>query len=298
MRRNKSILLLILVLLLSALVVAPFAYAQDATPAAEGEAAAEGETAAEGEAAVEGEAEAEPASNPLTPLGINAGFLVAQIINFLIIFGLLTLALWRPLSNMLDARSAKIAKGLEDAAAAANARRNAETEAEKILAAARADAAREVEQARGRGDEVAKQVIAEANAEAERIRTDARARGEEERNKQLAEMRSQVANISVAVANRLLQDNLDAKKQQSLIDSFFSNVPAGAAAMKGASVEVVSAMPLSEGEQNKVKKELGVTNATFTVDPSILGGLVVRSADKVVDGSVRSGLSELAGRLR
>lgn len=295
MRRNKSILLLVLVLLLSALVVAPFAYAQEATPAAEGE---HSETAAvEGEAAA-AEGEAEPATSPLTPLGINAGFLVAQIINFLIIFGLLTVALWRPLSNMLDSRATKIAKGLEDAAAAANARRNAEAEAEKILAAARADAAREVEQARGRGDEVAKQVIAEANAEAERIRTDARARGEEERNKQLAEMRSQVANISVAVANRLLQDNLDAKKQQSLIDSFFSNVPKGAVAMKGASVEVVSAMPLSADEQNKVKKELGVTDATFAVDPNILGGLVVRSADKVVDGSVRSGLNELAGRLR
>ena len=285
MRRNKSILLLILVLLLSALVIAPFAHAQ------EGE-AAEGETTAVAEAA------AEPASNPLTPLGINVGFLIAQIVNFLLLFLLLRALLWKPLSNMLDSRSAKIAKGLEDAAAAANARRNAEAEAEKILTAARADAAREVEQARSRGEEVAKQVIAEANAEAERIRAEARARGEEERNKQLAEMRSQVANISVAVANRLLQDNLDAKKQQSLIDSFFASVPKDAVNLKGASVEVVSAMPLSDAEQTKVKKELGVTDATFTVDPSILGGLVVRSADRVVDGSVRSGLSEIAGRLR
>lgn len=283
MRRNKSILLLALVLLMSVLVIAPFAHAQ------EGEAAG-GETAAE--------VAAEPAANPLTPLGINVGFLIAQIVNFLLIFILLRFLLWGPLSKMLDSRSAKIAKGLEDAAAAANARKNAEAEAEKILSAARADAAREVEQARGRGDEVAKQVIAEANAEAERIRTDARARGEEERNKQLAEMRSQVANISVAVANRLLQDNLDAKKQQSLIDSFFSSVPKGAVGVSGASVEVISAMPLSADEQAKVKKELGVKDASFSVDPSILGGLVVRSADKVVDGSVRSGLNELAGRLR
>ena len=37
---------------------------------------------------------------------------------------------------------------------------------------------------------------------------------------------------------------------------------------------------------------------TFSVDPSILGGLVLRSEDHVVDGSVRSNLTELAGRLR
>jgi F0F1-type ATP synthase delta subunit len=57
-------------------------------------------------------------------------------------------------------------------------------------------------------------------------------------------------------------------------------------------------MPLSADEQEKIKKEVGASDATFTVDPTILGGLVIRSADRVVDGSVRSSLSELAGRLR
>lgn len=294
MRRHKSILLLLLVLLLGAMVIVPMAYAQEG----EGEGAAEGEAAVvEGEAAAE-EAAAEAGGNPLTPLGINTGFLIAQIVNFLLIFFLLRQFLWKRLTNMLDSRAEKIQKGLDDAAAAANARRNAETEAEKILAAARADAAREVESARARGEEVAKGVLAEANAEAERIRTDARARGEEERNKQLAEMRSQVANISVAVAQRVIGETLDAKKQQSLINDFFAKAPEGAKALKGANVEVVSAMPLSADEQEKIKKEVGATNASFTVDPTILGGLVIRSADRVVDGSVRSSLSELAGRLR
>jgi F-type H+-transporting ATPase subunit b len=282
MRRNKILSLLLLVMLLGALVLVPAATAQ------EGE-AAEGETT---------EVAAEPATNPLTPLGINTGFLIAQIVNFLLIFLLLRSMLWKPLTNMLDQRSAKIQKGLEDASAAANARHNAETEAEKILSAARADAAREIEAARGRGEEVAKQVVTEANQAAERIRTEARARGEEERNKQLAEMRSQVANISVAVAQRLIGDNLDGNRQSALINDFFSKTPEAAKAMRGSSVEVISAMPLSDDEQAKVKNETGADNVTFSVDPNILGGLVIRSADRVVDGSVRSGLNELAARLR
>ncbi|MBE0689079.1 MAG: F0F1 ATP synthase subunit B [Anaerolineae bacterium] len=290
--RNKNMIvrLLMLVLVLTALVIVPVAAAQEG-----GEAG--GETAATAEG---GEAQAveAPATSPLTPLGINTGFLIAQIINFLIIFLLLTGLMWRPLTRMLDSRAKKIEKGLEDAAAAANARRNAEAEAEKILASARADAAREIEAARSRGEEVSKQVISEANQEAERIRTEARARGEEERNKQLADLRSQVANISLAVANNVIRENLDAKKQSALIDNFFANVPEGAKALKGAKVDVVSAMPLSEAEQNKIKKEVGASEATFLVDPNILGGLVIRSADRVVDGSVRSNMSELAGRLR
>ncbi|MEM6529734.1 MAG: F0F1 ATP synthase subunit delta [Chloroflexota bacterium] len=37
---------------------------------------------------------------------------------------------------------------------------------------------------------------------------------------------------------------------------------------------------------------------SYQVDPNILGGLVIRSEDRVVDGSVRSGLNDLSARLR
>jgi F-type H+-transporting ATPase subunit b len=254
------------------------------------EALQEGETAAE--------AEAEPATNPLTPLGINTGFLLAQIINFLLIFLLLTFALWRPLGNMLENRATRIQKGLEDSAAAANARRNAESEAERILAAARSDAARVVEEARGRGEEVARGVESAARTEAEAIRTEARARATEERDRQLADLRTQVAAISVAVAQRLIGESLDGKRQQALISDFFAKVPEQARQMSGQRVEVVSAMPLSPEEQQRVKSETGAADMTFSVDPDILGGLILRTQDRVVDGSVRSNLSELAGRLR
>lgn len=285
--------LFIVLVLLSLLMPVMMAAAQEgeATPAGEEAASTEGEAAVEGEAAAE-----EAAVSPLTPLGINNGFLIAQIINFLLIFGLLTFLLWRPLTNMLDSRAAKIQKGLEDAAAAANARRNAEAEAEKILAQARSEAQLVIEEARGRGDDVAKGIEREARAEADRIRADARARAEDERNQQLAGLRGQVAAIAIAAAQRLIGDSLDQKRQQALIDDFFSKVPAGAKSMSG-HVEVVSAMPLNDAEQNKVKKEIGTQDATFVVDPSILGGLIIRAGDRVVDGSVRSGLNDLAGRL-
>lgn len=281
--RKLTLKSILLVLALVAMLAIPvIALAQESEATAEPGAA---ETAAP-----------EEAVSPLEPLGINAGYLLAQIINFGIIFGALTTLLWRPIINMLDARSAKIQKGLEDAAAAANARLNAEAEAEKILAAARTEAQGIIAESRGRGEEVAKTVEAEARTEAESIRAQARSAATEERDAQLAGLRTQVASISIALAQRLIGESLDAKRQQSLIDDFFAKVPASAKSL-GGHVEVVSAMPLSEAEQNKAKKEIGAENVTFTVDPSILGGLIIRSQDKVVDGSVRSGLSEIAGRL-
>lgn len=263
-----------------------------ATPAPAGETAA----ATSGEAAPAAAEAAAPSISPLTPLGINAGFLIAQIVNFLIIFGALTFFLWRPISSMLDSRSAKIQKGLEDAQIAATARRNAEAEAETIRASARADIGKAVEEGRTRGDEVAKQIEAEARAEAEKIRNEARAAAALERDQQLSGLRGQIAAISLAATQKLIGAALDDKKAKSLIDGFFSDVPKDALKL-GGSVEVVSAMPLSADEQAKAKSSISADSISFVVDPNILGGLIVRSGDRVVDGSVRSGLNDLGARL-
>lgn len=292
----KRLLALALVVM-ALLALAVPAFAQEATteaPAGEVAQQVENEVSS-AEQSVEVAAEA--AANPLTPLGINMGFLAAQCINFLLLFGLLTFVLWRPMMNMLDSRNAKIAKGLEDAAAAASARQNAEVEAEKIVAGARQEANRVIDEARGKGDEVAKQVEAEAATEADKIRDDARTRAGEERDRQLADLRGQVASISVAMTEALIGVSLDEKRQAKLVSDFFTNVPKDALKL-GDSLEIVSAMPLTADEQARVQKETGAKNVTYSVDPSLLGGLVVRSADRVVDGSVRSNLNELASRLK
>ena len=308
MKRSTLLRLLMVVMLVASMAFTIAAYAQEETPAAEGETTAEqaSEPAAEAEAqevggeeaGQEGVTEEAEAVNPLTPLGINMGFLLAQMLNFLLLFGLLSVVLWRPLMNMLDNRAIKIQKGLEDAAKAASERRNAEAEAEKILSAARADAARVVEEARSRGEEVARGVEAEARSEAEAIRTDARARATEERDRQLADVRTQVAAISVALAQRLIGDSLDAKRQQALIDDFFAKVPADARSLAGQNVEVVSALPLTDAEKAQIQSQTGAASTTYSVDPNILGGLVLRTDQRVVDGSVRSNLNNLAARLR
>lgn len=68
-------------------------------------------------------------TNPLTPLGINAGFLLAQIVNFLLIFVLLSSFPARPLSNMLDFTRNQDSKRFGRRRKGFNDVRNAEAEA-------------------------------------------------------------------------------------------------------------------------------------------------------------------------
>jgi F-type H+-transporting ATPase subunit delta len=65
---------------------------------------------------------------------------------------------------------------------------------------------------------------------------------------------------------------------------------------------VTSAVPLSEGERRAVEEKLrelagGEVTIETNVDESILGGLVVRIGDRLIDGSTRSRLVALKQRL-
>lgn len=235
-------------------------------------------------------------------LGINLGFFLVQLLNFLILVVILYAWAYKPILKMLDDRKAKIAQGLEDARIAGEARANAEKEAAKIIAEAQTEAARKVAEATQTAEQAASAVRAAADVEKARILKSAGDDAELERNKVLGDLRPQVAALALAAAQQVIGGVL--KKEdtyaRSLIEEFFSGVKAGkVAVLEGvsagsAAAEVTSALPLTDSEQAAVKKDLGgAKTVMFRVDPSILGGLIVRVGDRIVDGSARGKLEGL-----
>ena len=230
-------------------------------------------------------------------LGINLGFFIAQIVNFLIVFLLLWKGVWPKVTKMLDERAERIAQGLEDARAAEEKLANAEREREEVLHKARAEGQKFIEEARQRAEEQAKQILAEARADADRVRAQAREQAEEERNRILTEAREDIVALAMAAAERLVGVSLDEAKQREIIHDFFTSVPPEVKGL-GAEVTVISAVPLTEEEKAQIQKAIGAEAVEYQVDPSILGGLVLRAGDKVVDASARGDLTALAQQLQ
>lgn len=242
-------------------------------------------------------------------LGINLGFLLFQIFNFLILMILLYAFAYKPIVKMLENRKEKIAQGLEDARIAAEARANAEKEAAKIVAEAQAKAAQTIREATERAELASKDVKVAAEADAAKARDAALSEVGDERNRMLGDLRGQVAALAIAAAQKLVGDSLDEKRQHVLINEFFSGVKSGKVVVlegldaSGDTADVTSALPLNKDEQDAVKasvlSKMGKqATITFRVDPSILGGLVVRVGDKVLDGSVAAQLEGLRQSLK
>ncbi len=241
-------------------------------------------------------------------LGINFGLLIVQIIAFVIVFLTLNAWVYKPMLDMMETRKNKIAQGLEDARVAAEARKDAEKDAAKILADAQAEAGKVVREATERAASAGKDVKAAAEVDAAKAREVAKTEAELERNRILGDLRGQVAALALAAANKLVGEALDEKKQHVLIDEFFSGVKSGKVVVlddvtfKGESAEVISALPLSDKEQDTVKKsvldKVGAKDVAFRVDPSILGGLVIKVGDKIMDGSVAGKLEGLRQSLK
>jgi F-type H+-transporting ATPase subunit b len=244
----------------------------------------------------------------LEALGINGSFLLVQIVNLIIVYVVVSKWIVGPIIGMLEKRRETIANGLEDARVAAEARANAEKEAQKIIAEAQAKASQMVREATERAEFAGRDVKAAAEAEAGKAREKALAEVEEDRNRILGDLRGQVAALSIAATQKLVGDALDDKRQHGLIQEFFSGIKAGKivmmedAGVSGTSAEITSALPLTKDEQDIIKKDVlsntGAQAVSFRVDPAILGGLVVKVGDKVLDGSVSGKLEGLRSNLR
>ena len=235
------------------------------------------------------------------PLGIVPGIVLAQLVNFIVLFLILRVIAFKPLLNVLQQRKERIAKGLEDARRAEEKLANIEKDYQAKLSEARVEGQKIIAEASATAEKQAAAIVAKANEDVARLKAQAQEEAELERNRILADLRSQVASLAIAATNKLIGASLDEQRQRALVDEFFSGVRSGRvvvveAGSLPAKVQVTSALPLSASEQVAIRVDLsghGASEVEFHVDPMILGGLVIRAGDRVVDASVAGQLESL-----
>jgi len=151
-------------------------------------------------------------------LGISLPTLLAQIVNFAILFGLLYLVAYKPIMRMLDERSGKIKESMEQTEYIKEQAARAEEETKRQIEAAGREGQEVIARAVRTGDEVRQQAQQEAKQEAESLITKARTEIQRERDGAIDELRKEVADLTILAAEKVIDQSLDKEAHRQLID--------------------------------------------------------------------------------
>jgi len=139
--------------------------------------------------------------------GIDGKLLLAQLINFGVLFVALTWLLYKPVMKTLDERRTKIAQGVEDAEAASQKLAAADEDASKVLHGAETEAEGIVASARELAGTEKSRIVKEAETRAAQVAADADARAAETAAKALRDSEKEVARLAVLAAEKVLRES-------------------------------------------------------------------------------------------
>ena len=151
-------------------------------------------------------------------LGINLPVLVAQIVNFLILFGILYLVAYKPIMRMLDERSRRIKESMEQAESIKEQSARAEEEVKKQLGEASREGQERIARAVRAGEDVKQKAQAEARQEADALIVRARSEIQRERDEAIGEVRREFADLTILAAGKVIDRSLDKEEHRQLID--------------------------------------------------------------------------------
>jgi len=160
----------------------------------------------------------------LEALGINLGYLISQLVNFTLLVVLLYFVAYKPILRMLDERSARIKKGLEDAETASRRAAEMEQEFERRMGEARKQGQELVAQATQLSEKARQEILDKARDEASGLVNKAKEEIGRERDVAMGELRQQVAELSLAISQKVIGESLDGARQRKLVNDFIDSL--------------------------------------------------------------------------
>ncbi|SFS34501.1 F0F1 ATP synthase subunit B [Marininema halotolerans] len=157
-------------------------------------------------------------------LSLNLGTMLTQLVIVLVLMFLVTRFALRPMLSTMQKRQDHIEEQISSA-------ENNRKEAEKLLAeqrealdAARVEAKEILERSKVQKDREATEIIREAEERANRMVKDASSEINREKEKALAELRDEVGRLSILLASKVMEEEMNESQQAKLVDRYLERV--------------------------------------------------------------------------
>jgi F-type H+-transporting ATPase subunit b len=150
---------------------------------------------------------------------LNPGLVFWTIVTFIVVLAILSRVAWKPLVQALVSREERIRTALDEAESAQKESRRLLEENRKQLARAEEESQRIIREGREMGDRLKNEIVEKANASSRAVVEQAKDEIRREKEAALTQLRSEVADLAIAVATKIIDQNLDTPKQRQLADA-------------------------------------------------------------------------------
>ncbi|MDQ0177559.1 F0F1 ATP synthase subunit B [Bacillus chungangensis] len=145
------------------------------------------------------------------------GDILVTLITFALLMFLLKKLAWGPLMGIMKQREEHVAKEIDEAEKSRVEANKLLEEQREMLKEARKEAQLMIENAKKHGETQREEIILTARAEAERMQETAKVTIEQQKEQAIAAVRDQVASLSVLIASKVIEKELNQADQDKLI---------------------------------------------------------------------------------
>ena len=152
------------------------------------------------------------------------GLYIWTIVTFLLLLVAFNKVAWKPLKATLQAREASIRQALDDARQAKEELARLQAESARMLAETRVEADAILTRTREDANRFRDELKQKAQAEAANVVKNAQRQIELETARALQQIRTEAADLSVAIASKILQRNVSKEDTERLIEETFRQI--------------------------------------------------------------------------
>lgn len=161
----------------------------------------------------------------LAKLGIDVSVLIAQIVNFAILLGVLSYFIYRPLLNLLDARRDRIQKAMDDAARIEQQTSDMEKIRQKELKKIDSECGVYMERIRKQAETLEQEILLRAKGEAEALLDAARKQLNADRNQLFQDVLQRTASLVMRMTEQVLQREFGSADEKRILAKVEQDIP-------------------------------------------------------------------------
>lgn len=157
-------------------------------------------------------------------LAPNIGLIFWMVVVFGLLLFLLNKYAWGPITNALDERERTIDESIQRAERALADAKQIQADNEKARREAEQEGQRILREARETAERLRTEEVEKTRVQIRQMQQQAQAEIEREKQGALDELRTEVADLAIQAAEKILQENLDQQKQHRLVDNFIDEM--------------------------------------------------------------------------